>query len=93
MNSVSAQAVIEVSDRMLYDVEKMRRPTPNGALDARLVGYSEYTRRFMLADEYSFRRVYRARPESARPVVKDFKTVMVILAISDLLYQLFTLDT
>ncbi|KUJ15690.1 beta and beta-prime subunits of DNA dependent RNA-polymerase [Mollisia scopiformis] len=36
IQDVSAQAVIEVSDRMLYDIEKMRRPTPNGALDARL---------------------------------------------------------
>lgn len=31
------QAVLEVSDRMLYDVEKMRRPVPHGALDSRLV--------------------------------------------------------
>jgi DNA-directed RNA polymerase III subunit RPC1 len=35
------QAVLEVSDRMLYDVEKMRRPVPNGALDSRLVGLTE----------------------------------------------------
>lgn len=35
------QAVLEVSDRMLYDVEKMRRPVPHGALDSRLVGLSE----------------------------------------------------
>jgi hypothetical protein len=34
------QAVLEVSDRVLYDVEKMRKPVPNGALDARLVGLS-----------------------------------------------------
>lgn len=31
------QAVLEVSDRVLYDVEKMRRPVPHGALDPRLV--------------------------------------------------------
>jgi len=30
------QAVLEVSDRMLYDVEKMRRPVAHGALDTRL---------------------------------------------------------
>ncbi|KAH8820997.1 hypothetical protein F5884DRAFT_840392 [Xylogone sp. PMI_703] len=30
------QAVLEVSDRMLYDVEKMRKPVPHGALDQRL---------------------------------------------------------
>jgi DNA-directed RNA polymerase III subunit RPC1 len=32
------QAVLEVSDRVLYDVDKMRQPVPHGALDARLVG-------------------------------------------------------
>jgi DNA-directed RNA polymerase III subunit RPC1 len=32
------QAVLEVSDRMLYDVEKLRRPVQHGPLDARLVG-------------------------------------------------------
>ena len=35
---IVSQAVLEVSDRMLYDVEKMRRPVAHGALDARLVG-------------------------------------------------------
>lgn len=35
------QAVLEVSDRMLYDVEKMRRPVQHGALDSRLVGLTE----------------------------------------------------
>lgn len=30
------QAVLEVSDRVLYDVERMRKPTPNGALDPKL---------------------------------------------------------
>lgn len=34
------QAVLEVSDRMLYDVEKLRRPVQHGPLDARLVGLS-----------------------------------------------------
>ncbi|TAQ83735.1 hypothetical protein B7494_g7938 [Chlorociboria aeruginascens] len=33
---IVSQAVLEVSDRMLYDVEKMRRPVPHGALDSRL---------------------------------------------------------
>jgi DNA-directed RNA polymerase III subunit RPC1 len=36
------QAVLEVSDRMLYDVEKMRRPVLNGALDSRLVGLTTF---------------------------------------------------
>lgn len=31
------QGVLEVSDRMLYDVEKNRKPVPNGAVDPRLV--------------------------------------------------------
>ncbi|OBT87197.1 hypothetical protein VE02_04737 [Pseudogymnoascus sp. 03VT05] len=30
------QGVLEVSDRMLYDVEKNRKPVPNGAVDPRL---------------------------------------------------------
>ncbi|RQM05557.1 hypothetical protein DH86_00001594 [Scytalidium sp. 3C] len=33
---IVSQAVLEVSDRMLYDVEKMRKPVPHGALDERL---------------------------------------------------------
>lgn len=32
---------MEVSDRVLYDVDKMRQPVPHGALDARLVGLPE----------------------------------------------------
>ncbi len=36
------QAVIEITDRMLYDVEKNRTPIQNGALDGRLVGFSGY---------------------------------------------------
>jgi hypothetical protein len=36
------QAVLEVSDRVLYDVEKMRRPVPHGALDTRLVESFRY---------------------------------------------------
>lgn len=32
-----SQAVLEVSDRSLYDVENMRRPVKNGALDPRMV--------------------------------------------------------
>lgn len=31
------QGVLEVSDRLLYDIEKNRRPVPNGAVDPRLV--------------------------------------------------------
>jgi hypothetical protein len=30
---------MEVTDRMLYDVEKNRTPIQNGALDAKLVGF------------------------------------------------------
>jgi len=37
IQNIVNQAVLEVSDRMLYDVEKMRRPVPHGALDPRLV--------------------------------------------------------
>ncbi|CAG8976312.1 hypothetical protein HYALB_00005718 [Hymenoscyphus albidus] len=33
---IANQAVVEVSDNMLYDVEKNRRPTQHGALDSRL---------------------------------------------------------
>jgi DNA-directed RNA polymerase III subunit RPC1 len=35
------QAVLEVSDRLLYDVENLRRPVQHGPLDSRLVGTSE----------------------------------------------------
>jgi DNA-directed RNA polymerase III subunit RPC1 len=36
IQGIVKQGVLEVSDRMLYDVEKMRRPVPHGALDPRL---------------------------------------------------------
>ena len=39
------QAVIECSDRMLYDVENNRRPVKNGVLDPRLVGNSDQPER------------------------------------------------
>ena len=35
---IANQAVLEVSDRMLYDVENLRRPVQHGPLDQRLVG-------------------------------------------------------
>ena len=34
------QAVMEVSDNKMYDVEKGREPTLNGVLDKRLVSFS-----------------------------------------------------
>lgn len=34
---IANQAVVEVSDKMLYDVDKGRRPTQHGALDSKLV--------------------------------------------------------
>ena len=34
------QAVLEVSDHMLYNVEQMRQPVSHGPLDTRLVGYT-----------------------------------------------------
>ena len=36
---IANQAVLEVSDRMLYDVENLRKPVPHGPLDTRLVGH------------------------------------------------------
>lgn len=32
---------MEITDRMLYDVEKNRTPIQYGALDGRLVGFSD----------------------------------------------------
>ncbi|RKF76395.1 DNA-directed RNA polymerase III subunit RPC1 [Golovinomyces cichoracearum] len=38
-----SQAVLEVSDRTLYDVENMRKPIKNGALDPLMKGTSSKT--------------------------------------------------
>jgi hypothetical protein len=46
---------------------------------------------FSLADTQSTREP-RARPESAKPAAKDYKTVMDILVTSGLHFQLFILD-
>lgn len=86
------QAVLEVSDRMLYDVEKMRRPVPHGALDQRLVGLSGSGNMVLLADALLLFREYPARPESAKPAVRVFKTAMGTLVISGWHYQPFTSD-
>jgi hypothetical protein len=67
------QAVLEVSDRVLYDVEKMRQPVPHGALDARLVGLPElWYKGDLLADSCISSRESPARPACAKPAARDF---------------------
>jgi hypothetical protein len=45
---------MEITDRMLYDVEKNRTPIQNGALDGRLVGFSGFGIIRTEADAQSF---------------------------------------
>ncbi len=77
------QAVLEVSDRMLYDVEKMRRPVQHGALDSRLVRLREawYTEA-ILADFGLLLRELQAKLDYVIPAAKDFTIAMVISAMS-----------
>lgn len=67
------QAVLEVSDRMLYDVEKLRRPVQHGPLDARLVGISRSCGviGLLFADTGVRFRDCRVKRASAKPAVKD----------------------
>jgi hypothetical protein len=63
------QGVLEVSDRMLYDVEKNRKPVPNGAVDPRLVSIYQLTDYNCSANIDS--RVPRARPDDAKHAARD----------------------
>lgn len=54
---------------MLYDVEKNRKPVPNGAVDPRLVRTYQLSDRRFSANVGS--RVPRARPDDVKHVAKD----------------------
>lgn len=81
------QAVLEVSDRTMYDVGRGREPIQNGPLDKRLV--SELYLIVNLPSKTSNTAICReplARLASARHVACDYRIVLAILVMSDYRY-------
>ena len=81
---IANQAVLEVSDRMLYDVENLRKPVQHGPLDTRLVTYFQTgVQQKFSADTGIMCREYQIRIAPVEPVVNDWRIAMAISVIFD----------
>lgn len=79
------QAVIEVSDRTMYDIDRGREPTSNGILDKRLVSLhnSSFVINFRPCANILISREFQARLALVRLVACDYKTASVTGATFD----------
>lgn len=80
---IANQAVLEVSNRLLYDIEKNRAPHPHGPLDPRLVRRLDATRHLQPpTNRFASSRAHRARPANAPPASTLFRTATATLVMS-----------